>query len=289
MTNEPKGAKPAKAVARAAAEAPAPPPKVEKAERAEPKPEPKPEPVTKPVVARAEPKPPEPEPTGLAGAIKKAVGPQEAPQPAIAAQAPAAPAMRGDIPETPPQGAIQGAIGSHRQAARACVDGHDSASRATIVFASTGKVQTVNVAGPAAGTPAAACIQKTLSRRGGRPVPPPDVQRDDDHQPALTRPSRSAAQLRPFAARTRATLRAAEACRARARARARTSPGRRGPRSPASEARSRFWIDALAPPRWPMSRRCAHIMGTSERKNGATSTVTAPSTRASTGRSVSAE
>jgi hypothetical protein len=81
----------------------------------------------------------------------------------VAAEAPETPAMRGDIPETPPQGAIQGAIGSHRQAARACVDGQDSASRATIVFASTGRVQSVNVAGPAAGTKAEGCIVKTLS------------------------------------------------------------------------------------------------------------------------------
>ncbi len=72
--------------------------------------------------------------------------------------------MRGDIPETPPQGAIQGAIGSHRQAARACLEGHDSPSRATIVFGSNGKVQSVNVAGPAAGTSAEACISRTLSK-----------------------------------------------------------------------------------------------------------------------------
>jgi hypothetical protein len=143
-------AKLARAPTRPAVEAPAPPPKPAPVARA---PEPKPEP----------PAPSEPEPTGLAGAIKKAVGPQEAPKP-VAAEAPETPAMRGDIPETPPQGAIQGAIGAVRQSARACVDGYDSASRATIVFVSSGKVQSVNVAGPAAGTKAEGCIVKTLSR-----------------------------------------------------------------------------------------------------------------------------
>jgi outer membrane biosynthesis protein TonB len=154
-------AKVAKAV-RPAVEAPAP--------KAEPKaePAPRPAPVAK---AAPEPKPepppraaPEPEPTGLAGAIKKAVGPQEAAPKSVAAEAPEAPAMRGDIPEVPPQGAIAGAIGSHRQAARSCVEGHDAASRATIVFASTGKVQSVNVSGPAAGTRAESCIIGALSK-----------------------------------------------------------------------------------------------------------------------------
>jgi hypothetical protein len=151
--NNPKVA--AKPVTRVAAEAPAP------------KPEPKPEPVAqapKPApVAKAEPAQPEPDPNSLAGAIKKAVGPQDAPK-AAAVEAPDTPAVRGDIPEAPPQGAIQGAIGSHRQAARACLEGQDTASRATIVFASTGKVQSVNVAGPAAGTRAEGCIVKTLSK-----------------------------------------------------------------------------------------------------------------------------
>jgi hypothetical protein len=153
-------AKVAKA-SRPAVEAPAP-----KVERAEPAPKPAP-----PPVAKAEPKPepppraaPEPEPTGLAGAIKKAVGPQEAAPKPVAAEAPETPAVRGDIPEVPPQGAIAGAIGSHRQAARACVEGHDAASRATIIFGSTGKVQSVNVAGPAAGTNAEACIVRALSK-----------------------------------------------------------------------------------------------------------------------------
>jgi hypothetical protein len=129
-------------------------------QKAAPKPpEPKPEPA--PVAQAA---PPAPEPTGLAGAIKKAVGPAERAAEQSAATETAAPAMRGDIPETPPQGAIQGAIGSHRTAARACVDGYDAASRATIVFSSSGKVDSVSVAGPAAGTKAEACIVRALSK-----------------------------------------------------------------------------------------------------------------------------
>jgi hypothetical protein len=106
----------------------------------------------------------QPDPPGLAGAIKKAVGPTEqAPKDDAPAPAPAA-AIRGDIPEAPPQGAIQGALGSIRGAARSCVAGHDAPSRATIVFASTGKVQSVSVSGPAAGTPAEGCIKSALSK-----------------------------------------------------------------------------------------------------------------------------
>jgi len=99
----------------------------------------------------------------LAGAIKKAVGPTEAAKDDTPAPA-AAPAIRGDIPEAPPQGAIQGALGSMRGAARSCVAGQDSPSRATIVFASTGKVQSVSVSGPAAGTPAEGCIKSAFSK-----------------------------------------------------------------------------------------------------------------------------
>jgi len=103
------------------------------------------------------------DPPGLAGAIKKAVGPTEQAKDDTPAPA-AAPAIRGDIPEAPPQGAIQGALGSIRGASRSCVAGQDSPSRATIIFASTGKVQSVSVSGPAAGTPAEGCIKSALSK-----------------------------------------------------------------------------------------------------------------------------
>ena len=105
-----------------------------------------------------------PEPTGLVGAIKKAVGPTEpAPAPEKAEVTKAAP-VRGDIPELPAQGAISGALGSPRTAARNCIVGQEAPSRATIVFASSGSVQSVSVTGPAAGTPAEACIKTAMSK-----------------------------------------------------------------------------------------------------------------------------
>ncbi|HMI85778.1 MAG TPA: hypothetical protein VK550_16895 [Polyangiaceae bacterium] len=104
-----------------------------------------------------------PEPTGLVGAIKKAVGPTEPAPAPEKAEAKAAP-PRGDIPELPAQGAISGALGSPRTAARNCLVGHDAPSRATIVFASSGSVQSVSVSGPAAGTPAEACIKTAMSK-----------------------------------------------------------------------------------------------------------------------------
>ena len=116
-----------------------------------------------PPAPAAAPAPAAPEPTGLAGAIKKAVGPTEptaGPEKADPKPAP----IRGDIPDRPAQGAVTGALGAPRAAARNCLVGHDAPSRATVVFASTGKVQNVTVSGPAAGTPADACIKTALSK-----------------------------------------------------------------------------------------------------------------------------
>jgi hypothetical protein len=103
-----------------------------------------------------------PDPPGLAGAIKKAAGPleQAAPQNIVTS----GPSIRGDIPEVPAQGAVQGALGSQRGAARSCVADFDAPSRATVVFASTGNVQNVSVSGPAAGTKAEGCIRSALSK-----------------------------------------------------------------------------------------------------------------------------
>ncbi len=70
----------------------------------------------------------------------------------------------GDIPEKPALGAVQAAVGAVLGSARACVAGQDEPSNATITFGSDGKVQSVTVSGPAAGTPAAACIQASLSK-----------------------------------------------------------------------------------------------------------------------------
>jgi hypothetical protein len=49
-------------------------------------------------------------------------------------------------------------------AARACLEGYTAPSRATLTFLSSGKVASVTVAGPAAGTPAATCITEALSK-----------------------------------------------------------------------------------------------------------------------------
>ena len=68
----------------------------------------------------------------------------------------------GSIPDTPSQGAIQGALGSVKGAAKACVAGLDGPSRATITFSSNGSVSSVSVSGAAAGTGAAGCIQSAL-------------------------------------------------------------------------------------------------------------------------------
>jgi hypothetical protein len=113
-----------------------------------------------------------PEPGGLAGAIKKAAGPTES----HAAQviAPEAPAARnGDIPEVPATGAIQGALGSMRGAARSCVAGQEGPSRANLTFNSTGKVQSVSVSGPAAGTAAEGCIRNAFSKASVGPFRKP--------------------------------------------------------------------------------------------------------------------
>jgi hypothetical protein len=116
-----------------------------------------------PAAAPAPAAPAAPEPTGLVGAIKKAAGHIETgPGPEKAAPAP--PPIRGDIPDRPAQGAVTGALGAPRAAARTCLAGQDAPSRATVVFASTGKVQSVTVSGPAAGTPAEACIKTALSK-----------------------------------------------------------------------------------------------------------------------------
>ena len=116
-----------------------------------------------PAAAAAPAAPAAPEPTGLVGAIKKAVGPTE-PTSGPEKAAPPPPPIRGDIPDRPAQGAVTGALGAPRAAARNCLVGQDAPSRATVVFASTGKVQGVTVSGPAAGTPAAECIKTALSK-----------------------------------------------------------------------------------------------------------------------------
>ncbi len=110
-----------------------------------------------------EPAPPTGDPKDLAGAMATAVGAGD-PKKGDAPKAATPTADPGSMPETPSQGAIAGAIGSVRDAARACVAGQTEASRATITFASNGSVSSVSVSGGAAGTPAAGCIQAALKR-----------------------------------------------------------------------------------------------------------------------------
>jgi len=84
-------------------------------------------------------------------------------EPAATALRPAAATTSG-LPQKPPTGAVQAAVGSVLASARACVAGSKSGSNATVVFASSGNVKSVVVTGPAANTPAEACIRSALGR-----------------------------------------------------------------------------------------------------------------------------
>ncbi|MCA9597117.1 MAG: hypothetical protein KC776_27575 [Myxococcales bacterium] len=78
-------------------------------------------------------------------------------------------AQTGDLPEKPSSGAVQAAISAPLGGARACVAGQDAPSRATVTFGSDGRVQSVGVSGPAAGTPAESCIRAALSKARVQP------------------------------------------------------------------------------------------------------------------------
>jgi hypothetical protein len=102
-----------------------------------------------------------------APAEKVAVAEEPAPP---EAQAPAAdesdeeddelrPALDEAVPLEPSTGAVSSALGGALGAARRCLIGHDRPSTATVVFSSNGRVKGVTVSGPAAGTPAEACIK----------------------------------------------------------------------------------------------------------------------------------
>jgi hypothetical protein len=58
-------------------------------------------------------------------------------------------------------------------AARGCLVGQPAASSATLVFGSSGEVTSVGVNGPAAGTPAAACIKSALGKARVQPFAAP--------------------------------------------------------------------------------------------------------------------
>jgi hypothetical protein len=71
--------------------------------------------------------------------------------------------------DRPSAGAAQAAVGAVLGNARACVSGHPQPSSAQLVFGSDGQVQSVTVGGPAAGTPAAACIEAALKKARVQP------------------------------------------------------------------------------------------------------------------------
>jgi hypothetical protein len=78
-------------------------------------------------------------------------------------------AANGGMSDRPSTGAAQAAVGAVLGAARSCVAGQPQASSATIVFGSSGEVTSVNVSGPADGTPAAACIKAALGKARVQP------------------------------------------------------------------------------------------------------------------------
>jgi hypothetical protein len=99
----------------------------------------------------------------LGAAIKKEVGADES-QKNDAKAASASGTAAGNLPQKPSQGAVTGAIGAVLPAARACLGPDDPVSRASIVFGSSGAVQSVSVSGGASGKPAEACIKDALMK-----------------------------------------------------------------------------------------------------------------------------
>lgn len=72
-------------------------------------------------------------------------------------------AARGTQPK-PSQGQVTGAIGAVLMKARECLGPDDPVSKANVVFASSGAVQSVSVSGGAAGKPAEACVKAALGK-----------------------------------------------------------------------------------------------------------------------------
>lgn len=100
--------------------------------------------------------PPSAAATPPAGAAKAAPNDELPPDPRLAAAAAESRSAR------PSQGAVMAAVGSVMGGARACVSGHQEPSKATLTFGNDGRVRGVQVTGPAAGTPAEACIRASL-------------------------------------------------------------------------------------------------------------------------------
>lgn len=121
-----------------------------------------PAPVAAAPVAAVKPASPTPAPVlgDLEGAISRAAGPVKSAGDVSVQSAD----ERANVPQRPSQGAMTGALRPNISAASKCLGDDMGDSRATIVFESTGKAQSVSVSGPAAGTPAEACIVKALMK-----------------------------------------------------------------------------------------------------------------------------
>jgi hypothetical protein len=105
-------------------------------------------------------------PSGPAGdlgaAIKKEVGDENKEKTPAAQTSNGSGA--GNVPQKPSQGAVTGALGAVLPGARSCLGPDDPISRASVVFSSSGTVQSVTVSGGAAGKPAEACIKGALTK-----------------------------------------------------------------------------------------------------------------------------
>ena len=124
----------------------------------------------------ATPAPPAPAAPGdtksLQDQMRQAAG-QSAPS-APAVDTPSAPTgTPQNVPMKPSQGAASGAVGAVLYSARACLGPDDAVSQATIVFQSSGAVQSVSVSGGAAGKPQEACIKQALGRAKVAPFAQP--------------------------------------------------------------------------------------------------------------------
>jgi hypothetical protein len=79
----------------------------------------------------------------------------------------------GLLPDKPSTGAVQAAIASVMNAARACVAGSSDTTPVTVVFSSNGSVKSVIVNGAVQGTPAGKCIQSALGNAKVAPFAQP--------------------------------------------------------------------------------------------------------------------
>jgi hypothetical protein len=81
--------------------------------------------------------------------------------------------LRPALPERPSAGAVSAAVAAVMNEARLCVAGQTEGSKAALSFGSDGRVSGVSVTGPAAGTPAEACIRAALSKARVTPFAQP--------------------------------------------------------------------------------------------------------------------